>query len=154
MGMPAGGPGFDRGQAQLPGHVRRRQQPLGLRVVAHRGKEAALALEDTRRPGQTAGRKFGREQAGLGCAARVQVFAHRAGRHEFPEAAGLGAGVAEGVARLRRVEPEQARRRHRRAERTAGRGIVPDAVMRRSHRGADAAHRLEALQHGFEQIAR
>ncbi len=45
-------------------------------------------------------RQLRREQARFAGAAGVQVLAHRAGRHELPETAGLGAGVAERVQRL------------------------------------------------------
>ena len=100
------------------------------------------------------GGPLGREQAGFGGAARVQVLAHRPGCHEFPEAAGLGTGVTERIACPCRVEPEQACRRHRRAEGAAGGGIVPDPVVRRSYRGPDPAHGLETVQHGCEQLAR
>jgi hypothetical protein len=96
--------------------------------------------------------QFGGQQARFAGAARMQVFAHRAGLHELPQAAGLGAGVAERIQGLFVGQFEQAGRRHRRAEGSTGRGVVPDTIMRRSHGSADTTHGFETVQYCAQHL--
>ncbi len=77
----------------------------------------------------------------------MQVLAHGAGRQELPQPRRLRAGIAQRPDRLVFTEADQARHRHCRAERAAGRGVVPNPIMRLADRHADAAAGLVAIEH-------
>lgn len=91
--------------------------------------------------------KIGCEQAGFSGAAGVQVLAHRASFKELPKTRRLRPGIAERMRHGDMIETKNVAGGKGRSEGAAGRSVVPDAIMRRSYRHADAAAGLEAAQH-------
>src|SRR5581483_8397605 len=97
----------------------------------------ALALQDVARAGEAERGELRREQSARRGAAGVEVLGHRAVRQELPEAARLGAGVAQRPGVLLGVQPEQPAGGGGGAEDAAGGGVVPVVVMALAHRLAD-----------------
>lgn len=91
--------------------------------------------------------------AGFRSMARMQMFRHRAGFKKLPEPRRLAACIAEGIHRGPVVEAEKEGRRHGRTERTAGRSIVPDTIMRGSDGHPDTCCGFETVENGSKKLA-
>src|SRR3546814_13584463 len=78
----------------------------------------------------------------------MQMLAHGAGVEELPQAGGLCAGIAERVHHGSGRQPEQVAGGIGRAERAAGRGVMPEAVMRRTDRPAATTAGPAPAPHG------
>lgn len=120
------------------------------------GQAAAKILrsfQDRGRSGEAPPREIGGKNARVGSAARVQVLRHRTGVEELPEAGGLRSRVAKRVHDLLLAQVHERRRRDGGAVGSAGRRVVPDAIVGRADRHADTARRFEPCKHRDQKRA-
>ncbi len=80
----------------------------------------------------------------------MQMLGFSPGVEKFPKPRRLRARIAKRM-NLGFIQAQKIGDRHRRAERPAGGGIVPDAVVRRPDAHANPATGLKAPQHGSQR---
>ena len=124
--------------------------PVG--VVAHRAPEARFAFHDIERAGDAFARRQCRGDTRLGGAAGVQRLRHRVHAEGLLQAGRERGHRGEGMGESRPVQLQKLRGRRARAEAADGAGVVPVAVMRASHRRADARRDLVADDHRPQEI--
>ena len=118
---------------------------------AHRAEEAAIALENAPCAGEARSREIGGQHAVERRLSRMQVLAHRAVGVELPQPGGLRSRRAERVEHLLGVEPEQRAGGRGGAERRGGAGGMPEAIVARIHRFADAQRGVVAERDGEQE---
>ena len=105
-----------------------------------------------RRAGEPGAREIRGQHAVERRLAGMQMLAHRAVGVELPQPGGLRARAAERVEHRRRRAEQRSRCRGR-AERRRRPGGMPEAVVARIHRFADAQRRVVAERHGEQKVA-
>src|SRR6266850_938168 len=124
--------------------------PVG--VVAHRAAEARFAFHHVERAGDAFARRERRGDARLGRAAGVQRLRHRVHAEGLLQSGGERGYRSESMGESLRVQLQQLGGGGTGPEAADGAGVVPVAVMRASHRGADARRDLIADDDGAQEI--